>query len=328
MTLWIGRRQSIGIGNESARGEGVAPTYWLNCLSFTFKDVPTRAVSEAGFGGIWGGDQAPMTLNHAEGDFDLEVDDQSFGAILKATLGTVVNTGPTDATAYTHTYTLQNDNEHDSLSITTIDPIGNLLFEMGMINTLELKVEPNAIISSTIGFISKPSQATNAYPPASYGASKKFVGRHLTFKIGALTSNLDAALKLDLKSLTLRIEKNAEPQSVLSTVQPIDIVNKRFNITGEIVMNYEDRAWLGYINDSSYKAIRIDIVHSDTITGAVSTKYQFRLDLSKVEFEAWEPDLSMDNVTTQKLSFTALYDAGANNNVINSCYLINGILTY
>ena len=77
--LWIGRRMGIGIGVETTRGVGTAPAYWLNATSFSFRDVPDRALSTAGFGGIWGGDQSPMTLEHAAGDIDFELDDQSFG---------------------------------------------------------------------------------------------------------------------------------------------------------------------------------------------------------------------------------------------------------
>ena len=325
--LWIGRRQKIGIGVETIRGTGVDPTYWLNCNSFTFKDLPTRALSEAGFGGIWGGDQAPKTMEHAEGDMEVELGDQSLGALLLATLGTVSSVGPTDTTAYTHTYTLQNDNQHDSLSISTIDPIGQLIFEMAMVDSFELVVEPDAIVSANVAFVSKGS-STSGGQASSYGAEKKFVGRYLSFKIAALTGSLTAATAVSLKSLTLRIEKNAEAQSTLGTVQPEDIVNKRFNITGEIVLNYEDRTWLDYVKDGDYKAVRIDLTHEDLVTGSAATYTQFRLDLSKVEFEAWDPDFAMDDVVTQTLSFTALYDAGVNDNVIDSCYLVNAVASY
>ena len=326
--LWIGRRQSVGIGREIVRGTGVAPSYWLNCLSFNYKDVPTKARSEAGTGGIWIGDQAPVTLIHAEGDMEVELGDQSLAVLLYALLGVGLTSGPTDTAAYTHTYTLQNDNQHDSLTIHTIDPIGQLAFEMSMIDVFELRIEPNAIISATVSFISKPSVDSGGQT-ASYGAEKKFVGRNLTFEIAATTASLGNVLnEVDLKSLTLRFEKNAEAVPILSSVHPEDIINKQFNITGEIVLNNESRTFLNYVKDGDYKAIRIDLTHEDTITGCATAKYQFRLDLSKVEFESWEPDFAMDEVVTETLSFTALFDAGLNNNVINSCYLVNAIDDY
>ena len=327
MALWIGRRMAVGIGKETSRGVGVDPTYWLNCNSFSFADRPARALSEASFGGIWGGDQAPVTLTHAEGSFDVELGDQSFGLVLLALFGTLSTSGPTDTAAFTHAYSLQNDNQHDSLSIVTVDPIGNFIYELAMINTFELNIQPDAIVTYAVDFMSKASADSGAYVD-SYGAEKKFVGRDLTFKVAATTASLGAASGVDLRSLVLRVEKNTEVNSVLSTVQPTDIVNRRFAISGEITLNYEDRVYLNLVKDGSYKAVRIDLTHDDTITGAATTKYQFTLDLSKCDFEGFEPDFALDEVVTQRLTFNALYDAGGNNNVINACSLINAIASY
>lgn len=325
MTLWIGRRQAVGIGVEVSRGVGVAPTYWLNCNSFSFADKPNRARSDSAFGGIWAGDQAPVTLLHAEGSFEVELDDISFGAILYNLFGTVSNGGTSNG--YTHTYTLSNDNQHKSLTITTKDPIGNFTYKLAMINSFELKVEPDKIVTANIDFMSKGSADNANTVTDSYGASKKFVGRHLSFKVAATTASLAAASGVDLKSLTLKIDKNTSVESVLSTVQPIDIVNRKFMISGEIVLNYEDRTWLNYVKNGNYKAVRIALTHEDVI-GVGSTPYSWVLDLSKVDFENFDPDFKLDDVVTQKLQFNALYDSGGNNNVVNSCILTNGTVSY
>lgn len=316
---------SVGIGNEVTRGIGVAPTYWINATSFSFRDVPDRALSEAGFGGIWGGDQSPKTLEHAEGEMEIEIDDESFGSLLKAIFGEV-STAVTDTSAFTHTFTLQNDNQHDSLSIHTIDPIGQLLFELGMVDTFELRIEPNAIVSARVGFMSKGS-ADSSGQTASYSATKKWIGRNLSFKLAALTSGLTAAAKTNLKSLVLRIEKNAEINATLSTVQPEDIVNKRFNITGEFVLNYEDRTFLDFVKDATNRAIRIDLTHDD-LAGASTAKYQFKIDLSKCSIEDFDPDFSFDDIVTQQFTFNALYDAGGNDNVVDDCILVNKTASY
>lgn len=325
MTLWIGRRQAVGIAVESSRGVGVAPTYYLSCNSFSFADKPTRAKSDASFGGIWGGDQAPMTLIHAEGSFEVELGDASFGVILYNLFGSVSDGGT--ANGYTHTYTLSNDNQHKSITITTKDPIGNFTYELSMINSFELKVEPDKIVTYSVDFMSKGSADNGNTVTDSYGAEKKFVGRHLSLKLASTTSGLGAATASDIKSLSLKIDKNTSVESVLSTSQPIDIVNRKFMISGEIVLNYEDRTWLNLVKNGSYRAMRIALTHED-IVGGGSTPYSWVLDLSKVAFENFDPDFSLDNVVTQKLQFSALYDAGGNNNVVNSCILTNATVSY
>lgn len=323
-SLWIGRRQAVGIGVEATRGTAIGPTYWLSTLSFTFSDKPTRALSEASFGGIWGGDQAPVVLTHAEGEFDVELGDQSIGAILYALFGTVSSVANGDG-SYTHTYTLANNNQHKSLTITTTEPIGQLYYAMSMIDTFELVIEPDSIMHYTVNFISK-SSGDSGGQVASYGAEKKFVGRNLTFKVAATTADLDAASKSNLKSLTFRVEKNAEATQVLATIQPEDIVNKRFNITGEITLNYEDRTFLNLVKNGTNRAVRIDIVHDDD--AGVGNNYQLRFDLSKCSFENFDPDFTLDEVVTQTITFNAMYDAGGNDNVINSVYLINAVASY
>lgn len=327
MSLSIGRRNSVGIAKESSRGTGVNPTYWLNILSMSFKDVPTRARSEAAFGGIWGGDSAPLTMIHGEGEIEAELGSESFGLILLALLGTVVTTGPADTVVYTHTYTLQNDNQHDSLSVGVADHIGELMYRLAMIDTLTLTIVPDKIVSYTMSLLSKGSADWNL-PAASYTVEKKFVGRNLTFKVAATTADLAAATAVSLKSLTLTFEKNAEVQRTLSTLHPEDVANKLFTIRGTIELNYENRTWLGYLTDGSYKAVRIDLTGTSLLTGAASTYPEFTIDLSKVDFENWEPDMAMNDIMTQSIDFVALYDAGGNNNVINSCVLKNLVASY
>jgi len=327
MSKWIGRRQSIGIAKEAVRGVGETPTYWLNVLSFSFKDVPTKALSEAGFGKITGGDQSPLTMIHGEGDMEVELGDQSFGLILLALLGSVSTTGPTDTTAYTHSFSLSNTNQHQSLSITTTDPIGDLMYELAMINSLEITIVPDSIVSYTVSFISKGSADSSGHT-ASYQSENKFVGRNLSLKIADDTSGLGAATATKVKSLTLTFEKNAEISATLSTLHPEDVVNKLFTISGEIVLDYEDRTLFGYITADSYKALRIQLTGTTLVSGSATTYPSWTLDLSKVSFDSFEPDFSLNEIVTQTLMFNALYDAGGNDNMINACTLVNEVDSY
>ena len=195
-----------------------------------------------------------------------------------------------------------------------------------MIDTFELRVEPNAIVSARVGFMAKGSNDTSGHT-ASYGATKKWIGRNLQFKLAATTSGLAAASKTNLKSLVLRIEKNAEVNATLSTVQPEDIVNKRFNITGEFVLNYEDRTFLNFVKNATNRAIRIDLVHDD-VAGDTTSVYEFLIDLSKCSIESFDPDFSMDDIVTQQFTFNALYDAGLNDNIVNDVFLVNKVASY
>ncbi len=198
MPKWTGRRLSIGIGVEGVRGTGVAASLWLNATAFSFFDKVTKVRTNAGYGGIWGGDQSLVAQKWADGEMEIEMGDQSFGAIMIATLGAISSAKYLGA--YKHTFTLQNDNAHDSLSIQTVDPIGDLTFELSMIESLTIEVLQEALVMYTVAFKSKPSQAGTS--TASYVAENKFLGRFAKLYLAANTGTLDDADAICVKRIT------------------------------------------------------------------------------------------------------------------------------
>ncbi len=325
MTKFIGKRLAIGIGKESSRGVGVASTYWLNALSFSHKDSVRKARTKGTYGLIAGeGDRALVSSKFAEGSMDAELGNNSFGLILLALLGTV-SSAVKETTAYNHTFTLAEDNQHQSLSLHTTDPIGAMLFELTMIDSLSIEIVPDELVKYSVTFKSKNSNTSGAVK--SYTSENKFIGRHLQFKIAANTGALGAASKIPLKSLKINFKANADFDNVLGTVQPADILNKIFSITGELTLNYEDRAYMNYMLDGDYKAVRIDLINGDVTIGA-SSNPELKIDLSKVDFEMWEMEYPLDSISTQKVQFNALFDLSGNNNLLNSVILTNTISSY
>jgi len=320
---FIGRRLAVGIGKETTRGTGVSPAFWLGATSFSFFDKAIKARSIASTGGIWGGDQSLVARKYAEGDIEVEMDDKSFGLILLATLGTVSSTVE-ETTAYKHTYSLQNDSSHDSLSIHTTDPIGDNIFEMSMVDSLSMEFTPEELVTYTVGFKAKNSATSSS--TASYVANNKFLGRQLAVKIGATTGDLDGATKLTLSRASLNITKNTELYNVVGTVQPSDINNKTFAITGELEISFDDTTYRDYMLNGDYKALRFDLVNDAVTIGATSNP-SFRLDLSRVDFENWDVDYSLDEIVKQTITFTALYDM-TNGDLIHNCYVINETISY
>jgi len=99
---------AIGVGKETVRGTGVAPTYWLHATTFKYNDKVSK-VKEDGFtGGIWNGDQSFVTQKWADGDIECDMTDKSFGLIMLACFGSVSTASY--LSAYKHTYTLSNSN--------------------------------------------------------------------------------------------------------------------------------------------------------------------------------------------------------------------------
>ena len=324
MSKKIGRLINIGLGKETVRGTGVSPTYWIPKSNITFEDKVVKAISTLNYGNIGEGNQELVALKHAEGNLEGDILDKSFGLLLLAAFGTVASAAY--LSAYKHTYTLQNDNQHDSLTIAiddTLDATSDKTFELAMLNSLEISATPDNIVKFTANFMSKSSQDGNY--TATYVAQNKFLGRHVIFKLATLTTGLDAATAVSLKSITLTINKNLLLDNVLGTVQPEDIVNQKISIEGKIELNYTDETYKNLMLNGTYNAMRIDIVNTDVTIG--TTNPALRFDFSRCAFDAWEPTRENDALASQVINFRAMYDI-TNGNIINSCYLVNEVASY
>lgn len=326
MVKIIGRLKDIGIAAEAVRGTGTVPEFWLPKNSVSIEDKVLKGRQTSGYGSInMEGNQTLVAREWSEGDLEFDLYDRSFGLFLYALLGAKSVSGPSDS-AYTHSFTLAETNQHQSLSITVKEStIGAHRFTLSMINSLEIAVTTDDIVKVTVNFMGKKG-TTIASPTVTYTAENKFVGRHLKFKLATLTSGLGAASVIPLKRLVLRFEKNTILDHNLGTVQPTDILNQALKITGEVELDYQDRTYRDLMADGSYRAVRIQLVNNNVTIGA-ATNPSFTIDLSRVDFEGWESQFANDEIAKQTFNFHALYDV-TNGNVINSCQLVNTEAAY
>jgi|TARA_Y100000310_G_scaffold270565_1_gene284470 hypothetical protein len=318
----IGRLVDVGVAVEGTRGTSTTPTHMIPKSNLTFDDKVLKARSAVGYGNLgMEGNQALVARRHAEGVLDFDLTDQSFGIFLKSLLGTLNTTGPTDS-AYTHTFSLQNDNSHPSLSIYVEETsIGQHNFRLCMIESMTITIVPEEVVKVSANFMSKPSE-TAGNQNVAYIAENKFLGRHLSFKIETLTSGLAAGANIPVRSLTINIEKNLRLIHNSGTVEPDDILNQGFRITGEVELDYEGRTYANLMSDGSYRAVRIQLINTEATVGAGSTTPKLTIDLSRVDFEQWEAARPNDEVTSQTFQFQALFDI-TNGNIINDFSLVN-----
>lgn len=323
MSKFIGRKTEVGIGKESPRGTRVTPTYWIGKNSLSFDDKVILTKSGESIGSIASQTTGFITEAWAEGSLEAEVRDKSFGLILLATLGQV-SSGLLETTAYKHTFSLLNNNQHPSLTIGYKDDIGSIAYAMAMVKALKLNVTMEDIVNFSVDFMSRQGDTTSAYTP-SYGSENKFTKKHFSFYVDNTVEGLATATQVDLKEFSLSIEKPIIMDRKLGTIEPEDLLNSSFSITGTIVLNYEDRTFKNYALNGNVKAVRIDLTNTDHVIGAVSCS-QFRLDLSKVIFEEWDADKSLDDIVSQTLNFTAYVKNDGT--IWNDCFLQNTAVSY
>jgi hypothetical protein len=320
---YIGRRVNVGIAKETVRGTAVAATYSVPKTNLTVDDKANVVRSGESFGDISGvGSQSIVAGRMSAGALEGEINVNSFGLILLSALGSVSTVAQNSD--YKHTFTMANTNIHQSLTIHVENPNNEKYFAGSVIDSLEINVAPEEIVTFSAGF--KGRKGNDTTYTASYTTEDfKFVGRDLSFKVAADTTGLAAATALSVKALKLTINKNSDYDWVCGTLEPEDVLNKQVTIQGQITFNYEDDTWKNYMTGGTKRAVRIQLTNTrDTMA---SENPSFLLDLYSVDFSEWEPQLANDDIATQTINFTALYDY-TNAKMIANCYLVSAVASY
>ena len=323
---FIGRRIEVGIAKESSRGVGVAPTYWIRKAALDFIEKVDKIKSDMGVGHIAQHITSVKTDQWAEGTIEGEIRDKMFGLLLTAAMGATSTPSAYATTAFQHAWTLTNTNLHQSLCIGYKDPIGDLMFELAMLNSLKVDITAGDLARFTADFMSK--YPVDSVLTASYDADENlFRGRDLQVKIAANQAALDAATAISVKSLTFTIAKNLTRDNVCGTLGAENIFNTVFSITGQMVLNFTDLTYRNYLLNNNTKALRIRLTNADVPIGDGTGNPIFTLDLRKVGFEEWTRDAGLDDIVSQTISFEAFYDP-ATGGMIDALTLNNEVASY
>lgn len=322
MSKITGRLVSLGIAKEASRGVGVAPSMWIPHTEFSLYDRVVSVRDDSGFGNLADSQDVMVAEKYAEGDIGGQVRDQSFGYFLLALLGSVDSDASGEG--YAHTFALTQSNQHQSLTLVKKDAISTEMYELSVLNRLDLRVALDSLVTFTAGIMAKSGQASTA--TVSYSDENKFSKKHVKIKVADDVAGLTEASVLDVKTLELTVEKNVERDSAFGTVQPIDYLNKAFSVSGSISLNYEDNTFRDYMLNGSKKSLQIVLSNSDVDLGS-GLRPSLTLVLPLVDFD-WSPNYALEDIVSQTINFKGNYDLENNKQIISSCVLVNGKASY
>jgi hypothetical protein len=325
MAKFIGRLVKLGIDRETVRGAGASAVYQIPRVAFTFDDKVVQARSIGSLGYLADSEEAFVTTKYGQGDVEGEIRSKSFGLFLYAMLGSLSTTGPVDS-AYTHAFTINESNQHQSLCFVVTDENTREIYPLVMLDSMEITAELDAVIKFAASFMSKCSRDTVETVPAVVTESK-FTKKHLQFRIADNIAGLAAASAISLKSLSLRIAKNVTLDDVLGTAEPEDILNRQLAVEGTLTLNYEAETYKNYMKNGTSKAVEIYLLNTDDTIGS-STRPSLKIQLPKVDFFDWAPDYGLEDIVTQTVSFKANRDVANAQNIIYLCQLVNDVASY
>lgn len=304
MSKFIGRLADIGIKKEAVRGTAeTTASFWLPKISLTLDDEIEQVVDESSLGVIEDSPNAAIVGKSATGELEGIIGDKSFGLLLLGAFGTVGTIGPTDS-AYTHTFSVQEDAQHDSLTLFLEDPNQDYTFALGMIDKLDLDFALGQFAKFTAGFRSKVGTTATLTP--SYSAENNFLPQHGSFSYATNLASLGSATAVNVKSVKLSINKNIEDDRKLGSLDPADILNKQFAVEGSVELVFNDNTLKTEMLADTAKAIRIRLTNTDVLIGSTS-RPQITIDLAKVKFSKFEKQYENDGIVTATVDFKAFY---------------------
>lgn len=324
MSKFIGRLADIGFAIEQTRGTAESSaTYWIPKMSMSLDDKVEQVIDESSYGVIEDSPDAKVIKKFAEGELEGIVGVNSVGLLLKSVLGTVSTTGPTDS-AYTHTYSVEQSAQHDSLTIFQDDPNQDYTYALGMISSYNLDVSLGAFAKHTVGFRSKVGSTATLSP--SYTAESNFLPQHGVLKTATTQAQLSTGSEVTIRSVQLSIEKNLEDDDAIGSIAPVDFLNKQLAVSGTLDLIFDDETFKTEMLADTQKAVRIELENTDATIGAGSTNPKLTIDLHKVKFSEFTRNYGNDDVATASVSFKGFYNTTDSKMI--TVELVNGVASY
>jgi hypothetical protein len=305
---YTGRRAAVGIGKESSRGStGASAEYWIPHAALSYLEKVNKIRDDSGFGVIETPKGSDVIKRWTEGDIEFNIRDLSVGLIFLALLGTEAFEADTPASGVgRHTFTVATSNQHQSLTIFKKNPVETLASANAVIKSLSLRAVLDQYVRITAGFIGKVFQ--NDTETVAYVSENKFRPQDLVIKLASNTSGLAATSAIStIRSLTLNVEKNVEDYQGLSSVDPVDFVNKDFQVTGSFEIAFENNTYKGYSLLNTLEAMSIKLLNAGAISSG-TTNPSLEIILDEVDFDNFDMDESNENVAVLTANFTAHYN--------------------
>ena len=324
MAKFIGRTVDVGITKEAVRGTAeTAATYYLPKTDLTYDDEIEQIIDESSIGVIEDSTNASVVAKRATGEITGNILDKSFGLLLYAALGAKAVSGPSQTTVYTHTFTVAQSAQHQSLTVFVEDGNQDYKYALAVIDKLDFDVMIGQYAKYTVGFRSQKGATATLTP--SYTAENHFLPQHASLKTATTVAGLGAASVIAIRSFKMSIAKNVEDDLKLGSVDQVDILNKQFAIEGSIELVFSDETFKTEMLADTLKAMRVRLTNTDVTIGS-SLNPQLTIDLAKVKFNNFQRGYGNDEIATATVDFKAFYSLGDTSMV--SMELINTATSY
>ncbi len=219
-----------------------------------------------------------------------------------ATLGKVETTAGDGS--HEHTFTIEDNNAHPSLTVTTVDPVGQWHYPLTVVNSLGLNAEAGGDVKITAGMKGK-KQAQAQGVEAQYSDEEAFAVTDMKVMLGDTLEGLDMAEKICVQTFDMTITKESEDINCISSKDPVDFMDKSITIEGSMEMYRTDDTYKDIAFNDIAKSMRVSIVNQGVDLGGAHP--ELVIDLAKVKFTDWSEAVALNDLIKQTVSFKAHY---------------------
>jgi hypothetical protein len=307
---YSGRRAAIGFTKSTTRDTTSASVdYWVPFAAYSFNEKVTKAKDDNGLGYLESPRGADIIKRWNEGDIEFNIRDKFIGLLLLSLFGSESNAAASpQAGCGTHTFSVAESNQHQSLNIWKKTPVEALQAGNCMINSFSLKAVLDQYVRATVGFLGK--QFGNDVATVTEVLENKFRPQDLSIKLASDVASLSGASAITtIRSLTLDINKNVEDYQGLGNVNPVDFVNRDFSFSLEVELALEAQTYKNLVLNNALQAASIKMTNNSVIIGT-STNPSLEFVADQLHFESFDVDDSLENIVKLTLRAEGTYHAG------------------
>lgn len=311
MAKEIGRLNSFALGSETTAGTAGTIDTWIPVESANLKPMVEIVKDESGFNTIAAPADAHMAKVWSEFQAKGNVRPTSFGWVLWGTLGTASAPTLVETGVYKHSFTLANNNAHQSFTIIRDNQTQEEQATYNMVDALTLTAEVGQYLKFDLKTKGRLQTNTTGNTPAfTTTGETPFLVTKSSIKFAADIASIGGASRVAVQNFKLTVDKNLEQifSTMSSATEGTDFAtqhNKNFAVKGDFEIVYDVETYKTLALAGTKQAIEIQI-EGRTLLGA--TKYEnITIQLASVVLEDWDRSDDKNNIVTQSFGFTALY---------------------
>ncbi len=310
MSDYTGRKVAYGFAIEGARGVLEAgPQIWIPHLDQDFKNKVETAVNNSALGVLDTNNDTIVTKEWAEGKFDAKVQSNNFGYILLAVFGTVNSTAGDDVGTRKHTFSRNNSNISQSLSIFKSTPNKSLGYALGVVSGMELEVVVGEYVKASINLISKKGTTISLTPTYSIETEAEFTAKHASLYVDDYGQADPVATgdEYPVKSVKIKLDRMAEAYFDTGSVTPTEIHNKGFDVTLEVEKRNTNNDFKTMEENATKKALVLLLVNDDIEIGTGGNP-SLRFNLPKVAVKDHDESEGLEDIAEESFTIQGLFD--------------------